>query len=344
MNEFLHQLFWQSRGYVPSLLDLQAAHGVLAESEVTAKVGGASAKGHALTVVELADGKVIGDLRLAATSGDVVIGNVQALFGCTEPRHHYLLRRRRFRIRRRRRGTALLLGAANSDNYFHWLFDSLPRWKMLQDAGYADYDHVLLHSQPHHFQDETLDRLNVPTAKRLRCNKNFVYQFDRLVVPAMPFPLWQVAPWTCDWVRTLFPERGGGPERIYLSRRRATRRRLVNEAELEARLENLGFVCVRPETLSVAEQAARFSAAKQVVAPHGAGLANMVFAPPGALLVELFHPDNQNQTYRNLAAACGLRYAGVVGRRSRDLARHDDRDAEFSVEIEEILRPLRESG
>ena len=340
MSEFLRRLFWQPRGCVSSPLDLRSAHGVLAGRDVTAKVSGSSANGHALTVAELADGKVIGDLRLAATSADVAIGNVQALFGCEEPQNHYLLSRRRLRIPRRRRGTALLLGAANSDNYYHWLFDSLPRWKMLQDAGYTDYDHVLLHSQSCHFQDETLNRLNVPEEKRLRCNKNRVYQFDRLVVPAMPFPLWQVAPWTCEWLRSLFPERGGGPERIYLSRRRATRRRLVNEAELEARLKEMGVVCIQPEMMSVAEQAASFSAAKWVVAPHGAGLANMVFAPTGALLVELFHPDHQNQTYRNLASACGLRYASFVGRRTRDLARHDDHDAEFTIEIAKILRFL----
>ena len=343
MNGFLRHLFWQARGCVASLSDLQEAHGVLTKTTRSAKACGSSANGHALTVAELADGKVIGDLRLAATSADVAIGNVQALFGCEEPQNHYLLSRRRFRIPRRRRGTALLLGAANSDNYYHWLFDSLPRWKMLQDAGYTNYDHVLLHSQSCHFQDETLDRLNVPEAKRLRCNKNRVYQFDRLVVPAMPFPLWQVAPWTCEWVRSLFPERRGGPERIYLSRRSATRRRLVNEAELEARLEEMGVACVQPEMMSVAEQAASFSAAKWVVAPHGAGLANMVFAPIGALLVELFHPDKQNQTYRNLAAACGLRYASFVGRRTRDPGRPDDRDAEFTIEIPEVLRLLRGS-
>jgi len=340
MSEFLRHLFWQPRGCVSSLSDLRAAHGVLAGRDVTAKVCGASANGHTLTVTELADGKVIGDLRLVATSADVVIGNVQALFGCEEPQNHYLLGRRRFRIPQRRRGTALLLGAANSENYYAWLLESLPRWKLLRDAGYLAYDYVLLHSKAFCFQDETLDRLNVPREKRLRCNKNFVHQFDRLVVPAMPFPLRQITPWVCEWVCSLFPERSGGPERIYLSRRRAKRRRLVNEAELEARLGRMGFVCLQPELRSVAEQAALFSAAKWVVAPHGAGLANLVFAPPGALLVELFHPDNQNQTYRNLARACGLRYASLVGRRTRDLAHHDDGDAEFTIEIAEILQLL----
>ena len=173
---------------------------------------------------------------------------------------------------------------------------------------------MLLHSQPAGFQDETLDRLGVPASKRLRLSKNFVHQFERLIVPDMPYPLRQIAPWTCDWARELFPERAGGPKRLYLSRRGAQRRRLINEPELEAQLKQRGFVSVQPETLSRGrKQANAFSAATCVVAPHGAGLANMAFTPPNALLVEFFHPDNQNQTYRNLAAARGLRYTGLVG-------------------------------
>ena len=269
------------------------------------------------------------------------MGDVQALFGCEEkPQDHYLLHRRRFRIPQHRRGTALLLGAANSDNYYHWLLESLPRWKILQDAGYTDYDYVLLHSKPYRFQDETLDRLNVPGEKRLRCNKNFMHQFDRLVVPAMPFPLWQVTPWACEWVRALFPQRGGGPERIYLSRRDAARRRLVNEAEMEARLEKMGFVCVQPEKMSVAKQATLFSAAKWVVAPHGAGLANLVFAPSGARVVELFHPEHQTPCFKYLALARGQCYASLIGTRMRELAHYNDRDAEFTIEIAEVLRLL----
>jgi capsular polysaccharide biosynthesis protein len=236
------------------------------------------------------------------------------------------------------------VGTANSDNYYSWMLESLPRWRMIQASGWADYDLVLLHSRPARFQDETLNRLGVPVAKRLRLSKNFVYQFECLVVPEMPYPLRQITPWTCEWLRSLFPERAGGPSRIYLSRRGAQRRRMVNETELEERLIERGFVSVQPETMTVAEQAELFSGAAFVVAPHGAGVTNMVFAPRGASLLELFHPDNLNQTYRNLATACGLRYASLIGRRTRELARADDTWAEFEVDIPEVLKILSKQG
>ena len=294
-----------------------------------------------LTVVELANAKVIGNVRMVATNKDVVVWGVQSLYGAATPQDHYLLGRRRFRVPRRRRGTALLLGAANSDNYYHWLLDSLPRWNLLQQANFLDYDYVLLHDRPCRFQDETLDRLKVPREKRLRCSKNFVHQFDRLVVPAMPFPLEEVSAWACECVRSIFSERACAPERLYLSRRGARRRRLVNELHLETSLKSLGFFSVQPEMLSVAEQARLFSSARCVVAPHGASLTNMVFAPRGAMLIELFHPQHKNRSYLNLAAVCGHRYANLEGRATNPAT---DRHLEYEIEVAAVLQMLVSTG
>jgi capsular polysaccharide biosynthesis protein len=265
------------------------------------------------------------------------VGELQTIFGSDDPANHYALRRRRLRVVRHRRGTALLLGAANSDNYYHWLLESVPRWRMAQLAGYRDFDFVLLHSQPRAFQDEVLDVLGVPEAKRLRCSKNFVHQFDRLIVPAMPSPPWQTRAWACDWLRSLFPKERSGPEKIYLSRSSQQRRRLVNEAELAARLKGLGFVAVQPERLSVAEQAAWFSAARCVVAPHGAGLTNLVFAPPDAPVLELFHPHYHNPCYQNLAAACGQSYASLDG---QVVSQTEGKLMEYTLDVDAVLRAI----
>lgn len=336
----MHPFLWLPSGVVSSLEDLSALGSAPAQNDVSFSVNGKNSGHHHLTVAELADGKIIGDLRLVATADDVVVGGLQSLFGCAEPGNHYLLHRRRFRMSKYRRGTALLLGVPNSDNYYHWLLESLPRWKILQEAGYTDYDYVLLHRKLFRFQDETLDRLNVPWEKRLRCKKYFVHRFERLVVPAMPFPLWQVTPWACEWVRSLFPGGNSGPEKIYLSRRGTRRRRLVNETELETQLAALGFACVQPEHLSVADQAKLVGVARYVVAPHGAGLANLVFAPRGAKVIELLHPENQTPCYKHLALARGLHYTSLIGACARGLAAHNRRDAEFTIEIADVLRLL----
>ena len=79
--------------------------------DVTEAVGGIKEQ-HPLPVVELRDGKVIGDLRMVATADDVVVGKLQALFNLEDPLNHYLMQRRRFRMFSGRRIKRCLEGPA----------------------------------------------------------------------------------------------------------------------------------------------------------------------------------------------------------------------------------------
>ena len=94
----MHPFLWLPSGVVSSLEDLSALGSAPAQSDVSFSVNGKDSGHHHLTVAELADGKIIGDLRLVATADDVVVGGLQSLFGCAEPRSHYLLHRRRLRM------------------------------------------------------------------------------------------------------------------------------------------------------------------------------------------------------------------------------------------------------
>lgn len=345
-KRIIRPVFWKSKGCVPSLERLDGSHGLISKQDVTLTVGGEAS--YPLTVVELADGKVIGSVRMAATASDVVIGGLQSLHESLQPCDHYLLKPRlRCRFLKYRRGRALLLGSNAGGNYYHWLLDSAPRWRILQAANYSEYDFVLLPGKGLPFEDELLDLLKIPPARRLRCSKNFVHQFERLVVPAMPFPRYQVTPWVCAWVRSLFPAGGTGLGKIFISRGSSRRRRLVNQAELEARLQREGFVSIQPERFSVVEQARLFSSAKCVVAAHGSGLVNMVFAPAGAQLVELFHPDYIPRAFENLSAVAGLRYTAVIGNRQNRTEtageKSSDYDFEFEVDVSAVVRRIAEN-
>jgi hypothetical protein len=339
VTQTARSFFWKPAGFVSSMDLLDPAHGLLGRYDVTVALGGPYQRQHPLTVVELSRGKVIGDLRVVATADDTVIGGLQRLFGSVAPLDHYSLHRRRFRFPKFRRRTALLLGTPNSDNYYHWMLESFPRWKILQTAGCGQCDFVLLHGCSGPFHYEMMGRLGVPAEKCLRCSKNFVHQFERLIVPAMPFPCVEAPPdWVVTWLRSLFPPESSGPPKIYL-RRGEGRRRLVNEPELEAALQDRGFAVVEPGRLTVAEQAKWLGSARCVVAPHGAALTNLVFAPPGATLLEIFHPQHKNLTYANLAAVCGHAYAGVDGY----AVNRGGQEMEYTVDVASVLNALGNS-
>ena len=81
------------------------------------------------------------------------------------------------------------------------------------------------------------------------------------------------------------PAIGGAP--LYLSRRDSTKRRMGNEAELEAALAARGFACLTFSGRPLAEQIALIRRAPMIVAPHGAGLGLLLLARPGARVLEI---------------------------------------------------------
>lgn len=69
-------------------------------------------------------------------------------------------------------------------------------------------------------------------------------------------------------------------ERIFISRSRIRRRRLVNEAEIEAIFERRGFRIVHPEQLPIEDQIALFSTAGMIAGLGGSAMHSTVFSPP----------------------------------------------------------------
>ena len=100
--------------------------------------------------------------------------------------------------------------------------------------------------------------------------------------------------------------------RIYISRSLARLRPLANEAELETALQARGFRIVRAETLTVTEQMQIFAGAEEIIAPHGAGLANLVWSDRLRRLTEIFQLEQINDVYARLAVTLGVDYRYVI--------------------------------
>ena len=187
-----------------------------------------------------------------------------------------------------------LLGAPEGANYYHWLFDVLPRLHLLERwqsaislyAVNGPLSGVQLESLRLLGIDES-SLLRLPPDQRLRC--------QHLYVPSLPGSEGCYPPWSLRFLRETFLPRaadvsGQGP-RVYIRRGANAARPILNETELIARLERRGFKVVSPENNSFLEQVAIFRDARCLVAAHGAALANLVFATPRTAVLELFSPD-----------------------------------------------------
>ena len=105
---------------------------------------------------------------------------------------------------------------------------------------------------------------------------------------------------------------GAGARRVYLSRRGQSMRVMVGEAALERALAARGFAIVRPESLSAAAQVDLMRNAEVVVGASGAALANAIFLPRGAQLVEIQPLNFTSQWVRAACRQVGVDWRGYV--------------------------------
>ncbi|MBK4722716.1 glycosyltransferase family 61 protein [Azospirillum sp. YIM DDC1] len=101
--------------------------------------------------------------------------------------------------------------------------------------------------------------------------------------------------------------------RVYITRQNASHRRLVNEQDIINLLSKAGYAIIECEKLSLYEQIRLFSEASHIVAPHGAGLTNLVYGNSHVALCELQMDLNLNWLFRRLGSLNNLRYGCVVG-------------------------------
>jgi hypothetical protein len=220
-----------------------------------------------------------------------------------------------------------VLSASMGTNYFHWMTDVLPRIHLLQRAGVdlGEIELFVVNPLANAFQLETLKRFGITAEMVRETHPDFHLQPERMIVASAPGIPGNTPKWACDFLRESFqPAVRERSRKIYVSRRRARGRRVRNEEEVMAALS--GFERLELEGMTVADQAALFASAVCVVAPHGAGLTNLVFCHPGTRVIELFSPNYPNGCYENLARHSELDYVAMAGtgpRTSGTLVRDD---------------------
>lgn len=210
-------------------------------------------------------------------------------------------------------GRTLHLGNVSAGhNFYHWLIDAAGKAAVYFEAGlgWSDVDRVFLPRFDTAATRRLRAALGVPEDKVVTLAHDEQAECEELWLPTMPAPDRIVPRWLVAWWRSLLPipanATGGG--RLFLPRR--GRRAPVDADGLELRLAARGFAAVEPADFErVVEQLA---GAAFIVGVHGAGMANLIWARPGARVLEIVPDTHARPFYRGLAAAAGLDYAALV--------------------------------
>jgi hypothetical protein len=151
-----------------------------------------------------------------------------------------------------------------------------------------------------------------------------------------------ISPSQIKWWKQKLHTMGGTnkarPEKFFISRQGATKRRCKNESELIETLACYGFVVIRLEELSVKAQIELFRNARVIIGTHGAGFTNIINCNPGTTVIELVPQAGNYGHYYLMSEVLGLRHAHVVGYNINKI------DESFVVDSAQLLVLLNNLG
>jgi hypothetical protein len=245
--------------------------------------------------------------------------------------------------------TVAVMAVLSGDrNYFHWMFEVLPRFELLRLSGIKieDIDYFFVNDCSYPFQRETLANFGIPVEKIIECTKKSHIKARKLIVPSLPGNTFDLPRWTCDFLRSKFlndrAEEKFDLKRIYITRSDAQYRKILNEDEIIEFLERSGFQSVTLASMTVSEQISLFSAVDVIIAPHGAGLSNIVFCKPETKIIELFSPKYVKPYYWCISNHIPLDYYLLIGAIDETIEPCSSPEYmnNFSINIENLSKTL----
>lgn len=271
-----------------------------------------------VAVVELPGGRVLGPHGAAITGNGVLVHETSRYFGTTRPLEHPVFLHPFAAPPLDVDERVCSLASRGDGNYYHFLMDVVPRLALLAQCPGLEQPQSYYVAAQTRFQRELLDAVGITEELRIDRMSEPHIRARCLIVPGPPTMTVVNPPWVVAHLRQrlLPPDVGRVPgRRIFVGRGSVVNNRgIVNDADVRDVLAARGFEFVDAGAMSVHEQITAFAEASVIVAPHGAALANTVFASPGAQLLELFPAGGVVADYWKMACGVpGFRYHYLEG-------------------------------
>jgi Glycosyltransferase 61 len=224
---------------------------------------------------------------------------------------------------------AILVGGS-PDNFKH-MVDYMGALAVAETFGIGEGLPLVVDSLLAPSQLSKLKHLGFGEDRLIRVDASTTVEFERLIVPTRLSSAgsW-VDPGLPAWYRRRFapdPSNVRAEKKLFLRSHQVGSVGFVNESEVVALLQKLGFESLDESQLTVSEWIAAFSSASCVVAPMGPQLADVLLCPQETKVVALCDPNPVSRSIerlRSLTAACGHSLSLVRCARGPDQRDRDD--------------------
>jgi len=220
----------------------------------------------------------------------------------------------------------------NTDNYFHFIYDSLPHLISFQKLKPKVPNLKLLMNYPegknsfYKFVIEFLELfgiteedIEIVDKKKLYGNVFLSNSYTHGINSNLP-PRKEVYELFKTIVDKIEIDTSNLPKKIYVSRRSwvhgdlsnigtnyTSRRKMINEDELVEYLTSIGYAEIFTETLSTKEKIALFANAESVIGAIGGGICNVLFSKPDCKLTAIVSPHFLDVNERFLHSLNGVK-------------------------------------
>ena len=212
-------------------------------------------------------------------------------------------------------------GASGHFNYAHWLFDIIPKIKLISiKYPISDMDYFYF-SKLTKFQKETLKLLKINTKKIIDSNKSRHVQASSVYAVTHPnyfdgtiFKSHSNLPkWIIIFLRKLFLKKINKKfnyENIFIDRSDSSYKHClpINNKTVIDFLKSKNFKILKLSKFSIFDQVSIFHNCKKVIAPHGAGLANITFCKKKTKVIELIPKNHSSRTHKRISGINKLKY------------------------------------
>lgn len=259
------------------------------------------------------------------------------------------------------RPTGLMMFGVHSQNYGHWLLEFLPRMLVFDTDLCPETIPIYVDEGMPDTHIEALELLNSLNRDILRIPSGKPIRFGELGIVPVPafFPFDIISgknAYDTIWPSDIFselkskiisavdmrrPVSDRRRRRLFISRKSFSSRQLLNENEISAYLETIGFETIYPEQMTFVEQVLTFRDAEIVVGSCNSALSNCLFCDSDCLVIGLIHGLQTFNFggYSSFLKAGGVDILFVQGRGNFNDDIHPFH-ASYSVDIHQIQLAL----
>ncbi|WCJ59697.1 glycosyltransferase 61 family protein [Fontisphaera persica] len=200
--------------------------------------------------------------------------------------------------------------------YYHWIHDVMPMLYLIKDK--VKYDGIILNHDLLPYQIRSLEMLGIEE-KIYHYNGSYRLEVESLIITTPVGStfftdgklLKNMAMCIKSKAKNHTPYKA---KILYISRNDANTRRVLNEYKYRRILEANNIEVHMLSNYSLDEQMMLFSNAEVVIAPHGAGIINIIFSDRIKCLIEIDEEKSDRKMYEALAFDLDIRYYKVCAR------------------------------